>query len=67
MTSRDMGVIAGIALFETVFSATTQGDASIHQASSQIIVLGFHHAVLLGIVASVMALVISLMIRNRVR
>ncbi|MCX6677277.1 MAG: hypothetical protein NTU95_04945 [Methanothrix sp.] len=60
----DMGVIFGIALFETVFSATAQGDASIHQASIQIIALGFHHAVLLGIMASLMALVISLMIRN---
>jgi DHA2 family metal-tetracycline-proton antiporter-like MFS transporter len=65
MTSRDMGVIAGIALFETVFSATTQGDATIHHASSQIIALGFHQAVLLGIAASLMALVISLMIRNK--
>ena len=67
MTSRDMGVILGIALFETVFSATTQGDASVHHTSSQIIALGFHHVAMLGIVASVMALVISLMIRNRVR
>jgi MFS family permease len=67
MTSRDMGVILGIALFETVFSATTQGDASVHHASSQIIALGFHHAAMLGIVSSLMALVISLMIRNRVR
>jgi len=65
MTSRDIGVIAGIALFETVFSATTQGDAAIHQASSQIIALGFHQAILLGIAASLMALVISLMIRNK--
>lgn len=66
MTSRDMGVVLGIALFETVFSATALGDASIHQASFQIIALGFHHAILLGIAASVMALVISLMIKNRV-
>ena len=66
MTSHDMGVILGIALFETVSSATTKGDASVHHASSQMIALGFHHAVLLGIVASLMALVISLMIRNRV-
>lgn len=65
MTSRDMGVILGIALFETVFSATALGDVSIHQASSQIIALGFHHAVLLGIAASLLALVISLMIKNR--
>ena len=67
MTSRDMGVILGIALFETVFSAASQGDASVHLPSSQITALGFHHAVLLGIGACVMALVISLMIRNRVR
>jgi DHA2 family metal-tetracycline-proton antiporter-like MFS transporter len=67
MTSRDMGVILGIALFETVFSATTQGDASVNHASSQIIALGFHHAAMLGILASLMALIISLMIRNRVR
>jgi len=67
MTSRDMGVILGIALFESVFSAASQGDASVHLPSSQITALGFHHAVLLGIGACVMALVISLMIRNRVR
>jgi EmrB/QacA subfamily drug resistance transporter len=65
MTSRDMGVIIGIALFETVFSATTEGEVSLHQASSQIIALGFHQAVLLGIVSSLMAFVISLMIRNK--
>jgi EmrB/QacA subfamily drug resistance transporter len=67
MTSRDMGVIAGIALFETVFSATTQGEAAIHHASSQIIALGFHQTVMLGIAASLMALVISLLIKNRER
>jgi MFS family permease len=67
MTSRDMGVILGIALFETVFSAASQGDASVNLPSTQIIALGFHHAVLLGIGACVMALVISLLIRNRVR
>jgi DHA2 family metal-tetracycline-proton antiporter-like MFS transporter len=66
MTSRDMGVILGIALFETVFSAAAQGGVSILQSSFQIIALGFHHAILLGIGASLMALVISLMIKNRV-
>ncbi len=65
MTSRDMGVIAGIALFETVFSAATQGEASIHQASSQIVALGFHHAAALGIAASLMALIISLKIKDK--
>lgn len=66
MTSRDMGVIAGIALFETVFSAATQGSTSVHQSSPQTVALGFHHAVALGIVASLMALIISLMIKNKV-
>ena len=66
MTSRDMGVIVGIALFETVFSAATQGEASIHQASSHIVALGFHHAVTLGIAASFMALIISLKIKDKV-
>ncbi len=65
MTSRNMGVIIGIALFETVFSAAAQGEDSIHQASSQIIALGFHQAALLGIMASLVAFVISLMIRNK--
>ncbi len=65
MTSRDMGVVMGIALFETVFSATAQGEASLHQASSQMIALGFHQAVLPGIAASLMAFVVSLMIRNK--
>jgi len=65
MTSRDMGVITGIALFETIFSAATQGPASIHQTSAQTIALGFHHAVTLGIAASLMALIISLMIKDK--
>ncbi len=67
MTSRDMGVIAGIALFETVFSAATQGSTSVHQASPQTVALGFHHAVALGIAASLMALIISLMIKDKIR
>lgn len=61
MTSRDMGVVMGIALFETVFSAAIQGETSLHQASSQTIALGFHQAASLGIAASLMAFVISLM------
>ncbi|MDD4652275.1 MAG: DHA2 family efflux MFS transporter permease subunit [Methanothrix sp.] len=65
MTSRDMGVIAGIALFETIFSAATQGPASIHQTSAQTIALGFHHAVALGIAATLMALIISSMIKDK--
>lgn len=65
MTSRDMGVIAGIALFETVFSSATHGSTSVHQASSQTVALGFHHAVALGIAASLMALIISLMIKDK--
>lgn len=66
MTSRDMGVIAGIALFETVFSAATQGSTSVDQASSQTVALGFHHAVALGVAATLMALIISLMIKDKV-
>ena len=66
MTCRDMGVIIGTALFETVFGAIAQSESSIHQASSQIIALGFHQVVLLGIMASLLALVISLAIRNKV-
>ena len=54
----------GIALFETAFSVTPQGEASLHQASSQIIALGFHQAVFLGVLVSLMALAISLIIRK---
>lgn len=59
MTSRDMGVTIGIALFETVFSAAIQGGTSLHQASSQTIALGFHKAASLGVAASLIALVIA--------
>lgn len=64
MTSRDIGVVLGIALFETLFSEAAQSGASIHQASFQAIALGFHNAVLLGIIASLAAFAISLMIKN---
>lgn len=60
MTSRDMGVVIGIALFETIFSAAAGGGTSVLQASSQMVISGFQQAVLLGVAASLMAFVISL-------
>jgi MFS family permease len=64
MTFRDMGIVLGTVLFETVFSASSEGSASIHQASAQMVAHGFHNSVMIGIAATVMALTISSMIRD---